>query len=151
MPQARPQFLLRHTFVILTGVALGCSLVAWLGEMCFPLLFVACGPFATILILNRTGGEFPLHAVLLGAGIQALLVGCILFVTEVLPTICSNGSLGLVLLELIVPVNFGLVGGLLSPFFSLPFLVLYYSVRKTRNQASRHSQAADSEPAGTEP
>ena len=108
------QFRLRQGFIVMTGVAIGCGLVAWLDSACLVLLFVACGPTVTFLTLNRTGGECRGLAVILGASVQALLIGGVLFVYEVLPAIFANASANHVLNLLVAPINFGLVGGVLS-------------------------------------
>lgn len=126
------QFRLRQTFVVMTGVALGCGLVAWMGSACLLLLFVACGPAATFLILNRTDGECRAQAIILGASLQALLIGGVLFVFEVLPAILANATTSELIDLLVAPINFGLAGGLLSAFLSLPVASLWHLLRKSR-------------------
>ncbi|NLS96049.1 MAG: hypothetical protein GXX96_28255 [Planctomycetaceae bacterium] len=116
----------------MTGVALGCGLVAWLGSACLLLLSVACGPTVTFLTLNRTGGECRGLAVILGASVQALLIGGVLFVYEVLPAIFANAPANHLLDLLIAPINFGLVGGVLSLVVSLPLIGLWQAVHGSR-------------------
>lgn len=133
------QFQLRHLFVSLTAVALGCGLASWLGPLGLVLVF---GPLVTWIVLNRTDGECPWYALKLGVAVQALLVAGFLFIALILVEV--SGFLRfdswniLFLVELIiVPVVAGLASGLLSVPVSIAIILLWHVLRSTQHAVSR--------------
>mgnify|MGYP001016222175 CR=1 FL=1 len=138
-PPNRFQFQLRHLFVSLTAVALGCGLTTWLGPLG---LVLACGPLVTWIVLNRTDGDCPWYALKLGVAVQALLVAGFLFITLILEEVLGLlrfGSWSESLVELIiVPVVAGLASGLLSIPVSIAIILLWHVLKGAHSAVSGH-------------
>ncbi len=142
------QFRLRHLFLSLTSVALVCGLATWLGP---PGLILVCGPLVTWIVLNRTDGDCPWHAVVLAASVQALLIACLLFMESVLNPICAMGSLAHRTRTLLISLIFGVAGGVLSILISIPFLALWYALRSLRRVFPGRDETPTSDPPETGP
>jgi len=141
----RFQFRLRHAFVLMTVTAFGCGLVTWLGPAG---LVLACAPFVTWIALNRTNGECPWLAVLLGASVQALLVTSVLAIMEVLFALQSEWWPRLIFLG---SITVGVLAGVFGIFVSIPTLALWFTIRGIRRKMFEHDSILAPEPSEPAP
>ena len=144
-PARRFQFGLLHLFLLTTGAAVLCGLIAWLGWDSVLLVAIASGPAVTLIVLSVNEGEKPLRAIQIGAGASAVSHASLSVAVLVIVSVNASPNRISVATLLVAPVLLALFGGVLGGLISLPFVGLWYAVRNTwRSLSERQAKPAPS-------
>lgn len=143
------QFGLRHLLFLTTGVAVMCGLARWLStEVVFagPLV---CAPVITLIVLARSNGADFNRALRIGAVPSAIAYGCGFMVLAV--SNFTSPPLMMILGFILVSIFFGFFGYALGMLVSLPFLALWYRLRRPQRGSGRSERFPPQTPLDSAP
>ena len=128
----RFQFRLRHLLFLTTGVAVACGLARWLSTEVVFVGPLVCAPVITLIVLTRSNGANFNRALRIGAVPSAIAYGCGFVVLAISRMQLTAPPLIMILGFILVSFLFGFFGYALGMLVSLPFLGLWYGIRKIR-------------------
>lgn len=130
--RGRFQFGLRHLLFLTSGVAVACGLARWLGSAVVFVGPLVCAPVITLIVLTRSNGVDFNRALRIGAAPSAIAYCCGFVVWAISRMQLTSPPLIMILGLILVSFLFGFFGYALGMLVSMPFLGLWYGVRKGR-------------------
>jgi hypothetical protein len=153
LPRRAFQFRLRHLFFLTTAVAVFCGLVGWIGWESLFYVSVVITPIITLIVLSQTKGARPDWALRIGAVLPAVMSAGS-YVAELVNAYGASSPRTPVMSTpflVLMPVIAAIGGAVCGVLVSIPFLILWYLLRRARRVLAELGEISTSVPPETRP